>query len=67
MIENAVQYQVTREAAERFRDSLRLLDQEIRLDGVATRLRQAERDAIWSQLTDLEFDLAEYEAAGAAR
>lgn len=62
VIHNEQQYLVTKANAERFREGLRLIDQKIRLDGVATRLRQAERDGMQSVLDELERELSEYEA-----
>jgi transcriptional regulator with XRE-family HTH domain len=62
MITNERQYKITRSEADRFRKALRELasTQAARMD-VHPRLLQAEREAMESQLADLEAELAEYE------
>ena len=62
MITNERQYKITRSEADRFRKAISLLasSQAARTD-VHPRLLQAEREAMESQLADLQTELAEYE------
>lgn len=60
MIENALQYKVTQKQAELFRKALRHMDATPTAE-LAERLIQAEREAMQSQLADLEAELAAYE------
>ena len=62
MITNERQYKITRSEADRFRKAISQLtsSQAARTD-VHPRLLQAEREAMESQLADLQAELAEYE------
>lgn len=62
MISNERQYRITKSEAERFKAAIASLedDAELRAD-IHPRLRQAEREALESQLDDLLTELAEYE------
>ena len=63
MIKNERQYRITRVQAARFAETLERLEQgTIRAEGVHPRIRQAQEDAVRSQLADLERELREYEA-----
>ncbi len=62
MIKNERQYKITRVQAERFNKALRVLEVEQRDAGeVHPLLLKARKDALRSQLTELESDLREYE------
>ena len=62
MITNERQYRITRSEADRFRKAITnfTADQAARLD-VHPRLLQAEREAMESELSDLQAELADYE------
>ncbi len=62
MIKNERQYKITRTQAERFNDALRVLEVEQRDVGeVHPLLLKARKDALRSQLSELESELREYE------
>jgi hypothetical protein len=64
VIENEIQYQVTRVAADRFADALAELRQNrAQPDGVHPLLRQAQEDAIRSELEILEAQIRAYEVS----
>lgn len=63
MIKNERQYKITRAQANRFSQALRELEREVaESSGVHPLLLKARKEAIQSQLADLEDDLREYEA-----
>ena len=63
MIKNERQYAITKAQAERFAQALeRLTSGATAGEPVSSRLRQAEEDALRSQLADLQAELADYEA-----
>lgn len=62
MITNERQYKITRSEADRFRRAIgELVSGQMVREGVHPRLLQAERDAMESQLADLQAELAEYD------
>lgn len=62
MIKNERQYRITRAQAERFTEALRELEGETAEElGLHPRLLKARRDAVRSQLADLEEELEDYE------
>ena len=62
MIKNERQYRITRAQADRFSEVLRELEgQTAKDEGVHPLLLKAKRDAVWSQLADLEGELRDYE------
>jgi transcriptional regulator with XRE-family HTH domain len=62
MITNERQYKITRTQADRFRQTLAgLATDQLTPAGVHPRLIQAEREALESQLEDLDAEIAEYE------
>ena len=63
MIENQRQYKITSAQADRFSQALRELEREVAEPaGVHPLLLKVRKEAIQSQLADLEDDLREYEA-----
>ena len=63
MIKNERQYKITRAQANRFSQALLELEREVaESSGVHPLLLKARKEAIQSQLADLEDDLREYEA-----
>ena len=63
MIKNERQYKITRAQANRFSQALRELEREVaESSGIHPLLLKARKEAIQSQLADLEDDLREYEA-----
>ncbi len=63
MIKNERQYKITRAQANHFSQALRELEREVaEFSGVHPLLRKARKEALQSQLADLEDDLREYEA-----
>lgn len=61
MITNERQYKITRNEAERFRKAIGELVKSPPRDGVHPRLAQAEREALESQLSDMQAELVEYD------
>ncbi len=62
MITNERQYKITRSEADRFRRAIgELTANQAAREGVHPRLLQAEREAMESQLSDLQAELAEYD------
>jgi len=61
MITNERQYRITRSEAEKFREAIGALALAPPRDDVHPRLLQAEREAMESQLADLQAELAEYD------
>ena len=62
MIKNERQYRITRAQVERFSEALRELEGETaEVLGLHPRLLKARRDAVRSQLADLEEELGDYE------
>ncbi|SEM70796.1 XRE family transcriptional regulator [Bradyrhizobium sp. OK095] len=61
MITNERQYKITRSEADRFREAISSLATGTTRDDVHQRLVQAEREAMESQLADLQAELAEYD------
>lgn len=61
MISNERQYKITRSEADRFRKAIGELANGPARDDVHPRLRQAEREAMESQLADLQAEIAEYD------
>ena len=62
MIKNERQYKITRAQANRFSQALRELKREVtESSGIHPLLLKARKEAIQSQLADLEDDLREYE------
>jgi transcriptional regulator with XRE-family HTH domain/Zn-dependent peptidase ImmA (M78 family) len=62
MITNERQYKITRSEADRFRKAIsQLTSRQVTPTDVHPRLLQAEREAMESQLADLQAELAEYE------
>lgn len=61
MITNERQYKITRSEAEKFREAIGALALAPPRDDVHPRLLQAEREAMESQLADLQAELAEYD------
>lgn len=61
MITNERQYKITRSEAERFRKAIGELTERPATGDVHPRLLQAEREAMESQLADLQAELAEYD------
>lgn len=61
MITNERQYKITRSEADRFRKSISELGETPARDDVHPRIIQAEREAMESQLADLQAELAEYD------
>jgi transcriptional regulator with XRE-family HTH domain len=61
MITNERQYRITRSEAEKFRKALAGMGTSNVREGVHPRLVQAEREALQSQLQDLQAEIAEYE------
>ena len=67
MITNERQYKITRRAAKRFREALNeLAPANVAGGGVDPRLAQAEREAMESQLVDLQDEMEEYDRMKAA-
>jgi hypothetical protein len=66
MITNERQYKITRSEAKRFRKAISELATGAARADVHPRLVQAEREAMESQLADLQAELAEYDASGSA-
>ena len=63
MIKNERQYRITKAQAAGFARTLESLDQRAgEAEGVHPRIAQAQRDAVRSQLADLERELREYES-----
>ena len=63
MIKNERQYKITSVQAGRFSQALQELEkEEVEFSGVHTLLLKARKEALQSQLADLESDLREYEA-----
>ena len=63
MIKNERQYKITKAQADRFSQTLERLERHSGEEGnVSPLIEKARRDAVRSQLTDLETELAEYEA-----
>ncbi|MDQ2827678.1 MAG: helix-turn-helix domain-containing protein [Chloroflexota bacterium] len=60
MIENDLQYQITKSEADKFAEAVTYSDEENA--NLHPRLRQAMRESLESQLQDLRRELAEYEA-----
>lgn len=67
MITNERQYKITRSEAERFRKTIADLEQGTEREGIHPRLLQAEREAMDSQLSDLQAELSEYERLKSAK
>jgi transcriptional regulator with XRE-family HTH domain len=68
MIKNERQYRITKAEAERFQHTLSELDaKSAETNGVHPLLRKAERDALASQLEDLENQLRDYEELQSGR
>jgi len=67
MITNERQYKITRSEAERFRKTIADLEQGTEREGIHPRLLQAEREAMDSQLADLQAELSEYEHLKSAK
>lgn len=61
MIKNERQYRITRTQAEKFAQALAQIEQTRSDAGVHPLLRQAEREAIQSQLESLQREIGEYE------
>ncbi len=67
MITNERQYKITRSEADRFRHAIsEMIASRSGHEGVHPRLAQAEREAMESQLADLQAELAEYDRLKAA-
>jgi len=66
VIENERQYDITRAAAERFRHALQTLRGRVD-DPLHPILRTAHEDAINNQLSELDAQIAEYEARTSGR
>jgi len=67
MITNERQYKITRTEAEKFRQAIaEMKTGPVERDGIHPRLIQAEREALESQLIDLDTEIAEYEQLKAA-
>ena len=64
MIKNERQYRITKAQANRFSQTFRRLGE---ADGVHPLIVQAQRDALSSQIADLEGELSEYESLKAGR
>ena len=63
MIKNERQYKITRAQANRFSQAVRELEREVaESSGVHPLLLKARKEALQSQLADLEDDLREYRA-----
>ena len=63
MIKNERQYKITSDQADRFLQALLVLEREVaESSGVHPLLLKTRKEAIQSQLADLEDDLREYEA-----
>ena len=63
MIKNEHQYKITSAQADRFSQALRELEREVaESSGIHPLLLKARKEALQSQLADLEDDLREYEA-----
>lgn len=63
MIKNERQYKITSNQAERFSQALRVLEREVaEPSGIHPLLLKTRKEALQSQLADLEDDLREYEA-----
>ena len=63
MIENERQYKITSAQADRFSQALRELEREVaESSGIHPLLLKVRKEALQSQLADLEEDLREYEA-----
>ena len=63
MIKNERQYRITRSQADRFATTIEHLEQHPgEIEGVHPRIAQAQRDALKSQLEDLQRELREYES-----
>ncbi len=63
MIKNERQYRITRSQADRFATTIENLEQHPgAVEGVHPRIAQAQRDALKSQLEDLQQELREYES-----
>lgn len=60
MIENELQYRITKSEADKFAEALEHVDEENA--NLHPRLRQAMRESLDSQLQDLQRELAEYDA-----
>ena len=70
MIKNERQYKITKYQAEKFAETIAELDKMAELgqrDSVHPLIRKAERDALQSQLTDLQRELKEYEELKAGK
>src|ERR1700751_1791958 len=61
MISNERQYRITKAEAVKFKQALVALDKEPAHEGVHPRLVQAQREAMQSQLDELNEEIAEYE------
>ena len=65
MIENELQYELTRKCADEFTQALASLSASAKntnADAIHPLLRRAEQDALASQLESLQAELADYEA-----
>jgi HTH-type transcriptional regulator/antitoxin HipB len=62
MIKNERQYRITQARADEFRRTLAQFEEERRKSTLHHKLRQAQRDALESQLQTLERELREYES-----
>ena len=67
MIRNERQYRITKSQVEEFEQKLHALEEQPAIPGVHPRIRQAQRDAIRSQVDELREQLAGYEALQAGR
>lgn len=67
MIRNERQYRITKSQVDDFERTLRMLDQQPTPPGVHPRIRQAQLDAVQSQVDELREELAAYEALRAGR
>lgn len=67
MIRNERQYRITKAQVEDFERKLQALDTQTEAPGIHPRIRQAQRDAIRSQVDDLREDLIAYETLQAGR
>ena len=67
MIRNERQHRITKAQAEKLAEALKQLRQEVEETENPGRLKQAEEDALRSQLEDLERELQEYERLRSGR
>jgi len=67
MIRNERQYRITKSQVEEFERKLRAFDEQAEAPGIHPRIRQAQRDAIRSQVDDLREDLVAYETLQTGR